>query len=745
MKKITSLFAVFFFLVQFTFSQTQIGQDINGEAALDRSGYSVSMSSDGSIVAIGAYGNDVNGSASGHVRIYKNINEVWTQVGADIDGEAAGDHSGSSVSMSSDGSIVAIGAPYKDGNGTPLSGQVRIYKNINEVWTQVGSDINGAFFDKSGNSVSISSDGSIVAIGAIGNGGNGTDSGHVRIYKNINEVWTQVGSDINGEAAYDYSGGYVSMSSDGSSVAIGASGNDENGADSGHVRIYKNINEVWTQIGQDINGEAAGDFSGRVSMSSDGSIVAIGASRNAGNGTDSGHVRVYKNINDIWTQVGADIDGEAVEDRSGTSVSMSSDGNTVAIGADRNAGNGTDSGHVRIYKNINEVWTQIGTDIDGEAAEDNFGYSVSMSSDGTIVAIGAPINNGTGSGYVRVYNIPPPNTAPTAVCQSFTAQLGADGSVTIQASDLDGGSSDAEGPVTLSVSPDTFDCSHVGALQVVTLTVTDSEGLTDTCTAIVTVEDNTSPVLVCQDFTIEIGADGTATLDPSDVIASNDDACGILTVAVDITEFSCADIGTPVTVQVFSQDNNGNLATCTATVTAVDLLAPVVTCPADQTVDPGAGNLFYILPDYWAIGEVTAIDNCSFPLPITTQDPAQGTPLPDGIYTITFTATDEYGNVGTCEFELTVESRLGVGDNNAIGSVQMYPNPAKHTVTIGNPASLSLENLRIFDIRGRMVKTIDLRSMGTQKTIDVSEMAAATYLVIIQGKDGQTTKRLIKE
>ncbi|MCB0465425.1 MAG: T9SS type A sorting domain-containing protein, partial [Aequorivita sp.] len=145
-------------------------------------------------------------------------------------------------------------------------------------------------------------------------------------------------------------------------------------------------------------------------------------------------------------------------------------------------------------------------------------------------------------------------------------------------------------------------------------------------------------------------------------------------------------------------------------------------------------------------GEATAVDNCTDPVDITTQDPAPGTPLPDGVYTITLTATDAYGNTSTCEFELTVESILGAGDHNAdIGSVQMYPNPAKNTVTIGNPQSLSLENLSIFDIRGRMVKSIDLRSMGTQKTIDVSEMAAATYLVIIQGENGQITKRLIKE
>ena len=55
--------------------------------------------------------------ASGHVRIYKNVNNIWTQVGGDIDGEAAGDLSGYQVSLSSDGSVVAIGAPWNDGNG----------------------------------------------------------------------------------------------------------------------------------------------------------------------------------------------------------------------------------------------------------------------------------------------------------------------------------------------------------------------------------------------------------------------------------------------------------------------------------------------------------------------------------------------------------------------------------------------------------------------------------------------------
>jgi hypothetical protein len=158
---------------------------------------------------------------------------------------------------------------------------------------------------------------------------------------------TQIGSDIGGEAANDFSG-TVSLSSDGTTVAIGASGNDDNGIDSGHVRVYNWNGSAWTQLGSDINGEAANDRSGSVSLSSDGSIVAIGAFSNDGNGNNSGHVRVYNWNGSAWTQLGSDINGEAANDLSG-SVSLSSDGSIVAIGATGNDGNGIDSGHVRVY------------------------------------------------------------------------------------------------------------------------------------------------------------------------------------------------------------------------------------------------------------------------------------------------------------------------------------------------------------------------------------------------------------
>jgi hypothetical protein len=182
---------------------------------------------------------------------------------------------------------------------------------------------------------------------------------------------TQIGADIDGEAAGDQSGRSVSLSSDGSRVAIGAIGNDGNGANSGQVRLYDWNGSSWVQVGLDIDGEAGNDRSGfSVSLSSDGSRVAIGAVFNAGNGSNSGQVRLYDLIGSSWVQVGQDIDGEAANDQSGSSVSLSSDGSRVAIGA---VGNGISSGQVRLYDWNGSSWVQVGLDIDGEAANDQSG------------------------------------------------------------------------------------------------------------------------------------------------------------------------------------------------------------------------------------------------------------------------------------------------------------------------------------------------------------------------------------
>lgn len=408
-KKTIYLLAGFFLSVFTSQAQSwiQIGQNIEGEAAGERSGWSVNLNSDGSIIAIGAPFSGGYGSEEGYVRIFENHDGIWTQIGQDIVGEAVEDRFGYSVCLSLTGSIVAIGAPYNSENGFH-SGHVRILKNNGGAWTQIGQDIEGqAAKDLFGHSVSLSSDGSVVAIGAPGNDGNGSEAGNVCIYENQGGTWIKLGQDINGEAEGDQSGWSVSLSSDGSIVAISANLNDGNGEWAGHVRIFENNCETWTQIGQDIDGEAAGDHSGcSIDLSFDGATVAIGALTNSGNGGYSGHVRVYDYHDGIWAQIGQDIDGENGFDQSGWSVSLSSSGSIVAIGAINNTGNGHEAGQVRIFKNQAGTWTQIGQDIDGEFEEDMSGLSVSLSSNGSIVAIGARKNIGW-DGHVRIFKMSP--------------------------------------------------------------------------------------------------------------------------------------------------------------------------------------------------------------------------------------------------------------------------------------------------------------------------------------------------
>ena len=390
----------------------QLGQDIDGEALNDRTGRSVSLSSDGNTVAIGAFYNDGNGTSAGHTRVYRFGGTTWSQLGQDIDGEASGDQSGTSVSLSTDGMTVAIGAPFNDGYGD-RSGHARVYRFGGAVWSQLGQDIDGeAEGDRSGYSVTLSSDGGTVVIGATYNDGNGNIAGHVRVYRFDGATWSQLGQDIDGATEGDQSGYSVSLSSNGETVAIGAPYNDGYGANSGHVRVYRFGGTTWSQLGQDIDGEVEGDeFGWSVSLSSNGNTVAIGAPYNDGNGNSAGHTRVYRFGGTSWAQLGQDIDGEAEGDLNGRSVSLSSNGETVAIGAIYNGGNGNSAGHTRVYRFGETSWAQLGEDIDGEAEGDISGRSVSLSSNGMTVAIGA-VGNDELKGHVRVYRFQSPTGAP---------------------------------------------------------------------------------------------------------------------------------------------------------------------------------------------------------------------------------------------------------------------------------------------------------------------------------------------
>ncbi len=379
-------------------AQVQLGQDITG---FD-SDVSIGLSSDGSILAIGSK----RTGSSGFVQIYERMGGDWTQIGANIDAEALRDESGGSISLSADGTIVAIGAQKNSGGGLSR-GHVRVYQRLGDSWMQLGQDIDGeADGDESSRNVSLSADGHTVAISASNNDGNGDNAGHVRIFRldNTNN-WVQLGQDLEGENPRDYLG-TVSINANGSIVAIGSQNNSNNGLLSGQVRIYQwNGSNRWIQLGQEITGKSEREnFGVKLTMTPDGTRIVVGSEF----ANDfRGNVRVYQwDNNDSWVQLGSDIIGRRMYSNFGHSISISDTGSVLAIGIpSKNTINGDGSGQARIYKldESTEEWIQTGNTINGDGQLDGMGESISLSANGDIVSIAMRDTSSDEGGSVRTY------------------------------------------------------------------------------------------------------------------------------------------------------------------------------------------------------------------------------------------------------------------------------------------------------------------------------------------------------
>ena len=380
----------------------QLGNDIDGEAANDESGSSIKISANGKVIIIGAPKNDgANGLDSGHARVYK-LNESthdWVQLGGDIDGATTLDQNGKAVSINADGTIIAVGS--ENANTNTSNTKVYTYTSSNNSWTLRGSAINTGYY------LDLSATGNTIAVGSrYADSGANTNIGSTIIYDwtSSNSSWTQRGSAIYGEAAEDQSGSLISLSADGNIIAIGAQYNDgASGSNTGHVIIYKwhSPSSSWVQLGSDIDGIAINDRSGGygLSLCADGKVVAIGA---IFNDTNKGHVRVFgwNEYSSSWTQRGSDLDGTSEQDRFGYSVSLSADGNILSACASDPDG----FGYTKIFRwDGIGAWTQIGSNIISEASADNV-VSTSLSADGRIVSIGSK-NNSSSAGHVRIYTL----------------------------------------------------------------------------------------------------------------------------------------------------------------------------------------------------------------------------------------------------------------------------------------------------------------------------------------------------
>lgn len=383
-------------------SHKQIGHELNGTAS-QSFGYSVHTNEDGSRIIVGA---NQHSSYLGTVKIYdyNSTTLVWDQVGDQIDGAASSDRCGEAVNITPDGTRIAIGSPYNSSS----FGHVRIYDYDAEAegkWTQVGSTISGSEFSRFGTSVSLSADGTRVAIGAPHFQ---TNRGSASVYEWNGSAWALMGSAILGDASDNQS--YVCLSGDGTTLLTSSFANTSG---DGRARVYRWNGSAWAQLGASITGtlgaaEAFGFYLDGISA--DGNRIAVGASDANNYG---GLVRIYDYNGTAWEQVGSDISRATDADEwvgFGYGVSLSSSGNRVAIGADGvNGPAGYDQGIAAIYELIGGEWLQSGVDILGENIEDYSGVPLSLSRDGTRVVVGAASNEdaGTAAGQVRVFDVAP--------------------------------------------------------------------------------------------------------------------------------------------------------------------------------------------------------------------------------------------------------------------------------------------------------------------------------------------------
>ena len=370
---------------------------------------------------------------------------------------------GSSVSLSSDGNTLAVGARFEESNATgiggdegnnsvPFAGAVYVFSRSGTTWTQQAyvKASNTDADDQFGYSVSLSSDGNTLAVGAINEGSNATGiggnednnsttvgasypkqsgAGAVYVFSRSDTTWTQQAYvKASNTDAKDYFGHSVSLSSDGNTLAVGAlqessnatgiiDADEDNNSTSkaGAVYVFSRSDTIWTQQAYvKASNTGAYDYFGRsVSLSSDGNTLAVGAIGEDSNArgiidadednnstSKAGAVYVFSRSGTTWTQQ-AYVKASDTEagDEFGYSVSLSSDGNTLAVGARHSYSSST--GALYVFSRSGTTWTQQAyVKASNTEANDDFGYSVSLSSDGNTLAVGAQreSSNATGIG-----------------------------------------------------------------------------------------------------------------------------------------------------------------------------------------------------------------------------------------------------------------------------------------------------------------------------------------------------------
>ncbi|MCR9053690.1 MAG: T9SS type A sorting domain-containing protein, partial [bacterium] len=355
----------------------------------------------------------------------------------------------------------------------------------------------------------------------------------------------------------------------------------------------------------------------------------------------------------------------------------------------------------------------------------------------TLTATDVNGNSSTCTSTVTVVD----NVAPQALCQDVTVQLDAFGNGALNTDQIDGGSDDVCGISSLSLSQTSFDCSDVG-IRSVTLTATDVNGNSSSCTSTVTVADNIAPQAQCQDLTVQLDEFGEGFLTAGQVNNGSNDACQIATLSLDKTEFSCDDVGAP-TVTLTATDVNGNSSSCTANITVEDNIAPVAQCQ-DLTIQLGMNGSASITVADIENGSTDACGVSGLALDITTFGIADV-----GDNTVTLTVTDDNDNSSTCTATVTVENNFapptgGIESNRSQSKdssvryqAKVFPNPTLGVFTLRfeQPLQGSAHAILRNDL-GQVISQVTLPEGTKDHRWANVYLAAGLYYLEVQHEDG---------
>ncbi|MFZ0596234.1 MAG: HYR domain-containing protein [Flavobacterium sp.] len=324
---------------------------------------------------------------------------------------------------------------------------------------------------------------------------------------------------------------------------------------------------------------------------------------------------------------------------------------------------------------------------------------------------------------------------PVVLTKNFTAQLDALGNATIQVADIDDNSTDNCGIATIELDVTSFTCANVGA-NTVQLKVTDIHTNYSIATATVTVEDKIVPIVVVKNITVQLDATGNATIVAADIDDNSTDNCGIAKSELNITSFTCANIG-PNTVQLKVTDNSGNFDMKDAIVTVEDKIAPtiltkniIVQLDASGVVTIQAADL-----------DNGSTDICETPTLTVSQDTFTCANI--GNNTVTLTATDASGNTSSQTATVKVENNIVpnvltkniIVQLNATGNVSIVAADIDNgsTYACGNPTlTVSPNTFTCANVGANLVTLTATDAYGNVSsktaTVTIQDKIAATAL-----------------